>query len=286
MKLSDRAILLSLRISAWSATAVEKNGARAIERDNDASIGTVIARKALMPGFPELEKLKQHNTAFRHQFNEKTLAYSDGTRLAPVDTAQDLIRWCGEQMDIGAQLADDVSTAYPDHLQNAEDALGKLFDRKLYPSPAEIRNKFSYRLTPTVVPESDELRNFPGFSADEVDGIVQNAKQAQQEQFGEAMRDVWERIYKVTSAMHEKLSVPLGEKGGIFRDSLVGNMKELAALLPTLNIFGDPQIDSLARTLKAEGETNLNTLRTDAVARAEKAERARKLAEVAKSYLF
>jgi hypothetical protein len=287
MKLSERAILLSLRIHAWSGTAVEKNGARDVERAANAVSGTVRARKVLLPAFPELLAMQQFNVKFRNDFNERTLAYDEGTRLAPTATAQETIRWIGDTISEGEKLADALAFAYPDHLQLAEDKLGTLFDRRLYPSPMEIRNKFGYRLTPSVVPDTDQLRNFPGFSPEEVDNIVAKANESVKSQLGEAMRDLWTRVYDVTHAMHEKLSKPIGEKGAVFRDSLVRNVEELADVLPKLNLFEDPIIANMARYLKGDlSNTSLHMLRTDPTVRAERAERARKLAEVAKSYLF
>jgi hypothetical protein len=43
----------------------------------------------------------------------------------------------------------------------------------------------------------------------------------------------------------EKLSVPIGNEGGIFRDSLVGNLNELVEILPKLNINDDPRVGAL-----------------------------------------
>lgn len=285
MKLSDRAILASLQISQWTGTATEKGAAREIERINGAQYNVVRARKVLMPDFPELEAVQKHNTAFRNWFNGVTLEYQDSNRLMVVIDAQDNLRKIGEWIDAGEKLADDVGHAYPDHLDAAETKLGSLFERKLYPDMAEIRKKFGYRFSTSAVPEADQLRNFPGFDQSEVDKIVANAEQAMKEQVNAAVRDIWQRAFDATSAMAEKLTVPIEQKGSIFRDSLISNMQELAQLMPKLNLFNDPEIDRVAKEMAKLSAIKPEALRTEAGVRAERAAAARKLAEVAKSFI-
>jgi hypothetical protein len=44
-----------------------------------------------------------------------------------------------------------------------------------------------------------------------------------------------------------------GEKSeGVFRDSLVGNVRELAELLPAFNFNGDPAFDKLVKRIQNE----------------------------------
>jgi hypothetical protein len=285
MKLSDRAVLLSLRISQWTGTATEKNAAREIEKAKGAQDGVVRARKVLMPNFPELDAAQKYNTGFRNWFNECTLEYNAPQRLAPVLVAEDLIIEIGNRIKEGETYADAVATAYPDHLDNAETNLGELFDRTLYPSVVEIRNKFSYRLTTSAVPDADDLRNFPGFSQAEVDKIVANAETAMKEQVAGAVRDIWQRVYDATSAMATKLSVPIGDTGSIFRDSLVSNIEGLVDLLPKLNLFDDPEIAQTIKEMQVLPAMP-EMLRTDPRIRHERSVKAKALAEKAKSYLI
>jgi hypothetical protein len=46
--------------------------------------------------------------------------------------------------------------------------------------------------------------------------------------------------------MADKLAVPVGEKGSTFRSSLISNIRDLAEVMPGLNITNDPQLDALA----------------------------------------
>jgi hypothetical protein len=55
---------------------------------------------------------------------------------------------------------------------------------------------------------------------------------------------------------------------GIFRDSLVENVRELVAVLPSLNITGDPTLAAVAARMEALCRDDADELRDNAAARA------------------
>ena len=46
-----------------------------------------------------------------------------------------------------------------------------------------------------------------------------------------------------------KIDATTGKRSGVFRDSLVENIAELAAVLPALNVARDPELDRMARAM-------------------------------------
>lgn len=67
----------------------------------------------------------------------------------------------------------------------------------------------------------------------------------------EAKLDLYARMLEPMKRFVEKLSVPIGQQGSIFRDSLVGNINEMLTLLPKLNVDNDPQITKLIEDIRA-----------------------------------
>jgi hypothetical protein len=67
----------------------------------------------------------------------------------------------------------------------------------------------------------------------------------------EGQRELMRRLMAPVRAMATKLAeVPAdGKACPIFRDTLIGNLKEIAGLAPKLNIGGDAQIDQFAREI-------------------------------------
>jgi len=141
-----------------------------------------------------------------------------------------------------------------------------LFSEDFYPPPEKLigekiihrqgetsgkRGKyyFDYRYKPYAVSGSLE--------ADLVDESLSDLKkimqQETQEDFQQVIKDIWNRIFTVTSKLKDTMAKPEREdKNGdiqspIFRDSVIENIKDLVNIIPSLNIFQDPAIDQ-ART--------------------------------------
>ncbi len=97
--------------------------------------------------------------------------------------------------------------------------------------------------------------------------IEHQARKAQ----AEAMASLWKRLYDVVSKMADRLE----DEGAVFRDSLVNNIKDLAALLPKLNIAEDPDLERLGEYVTQRlCAVPPNVLRRDPAARKETAEQA------------
>ena len=87
----------------------------------------------------------------------------------------------------------------------------------------------------------------------------------------EAQRELMRRMIEPVRAMASKLAEqPKDGKGDIcFRDSLIGNVQDIAELVPKLNIAGDAAIDSFAAEMLKLARYSPKTLRDDKATRAE-----------------
>ena len=57
------------------------------------------------------------------------------------------------------------------------------------------------------------------------------------------MREPYERLYSHISRIVMRLS----DKKAVFRDTLITGLADLCAILPGLNLTGDPQLDDLRK---------------------------------------
>ena len=58
-----------------------------------------------------------------------------------------------------------------------------------------------------------------------------------------AVGDLWQRLYKAVSHFHEQC------KGGVVKDALIVNLRELCEILPRLNLTGDARLDEMQRRI-------------------------------------
>lgn len=137
----------------------------------------------------------------------------------------------------------------------------------------ELCQSFYFRTEPLPVPDAGHfegtIKSLLGVDADTVDIRIKDAMQ-------EAQRELMQRLIAPVKAMVAKLNEPVkeGKKSPVFRDSLVGNLKEIAELGPKLNIAGDPKIDSFVQEIKALTVATPDDLRESEVMRKDAATKA------------
>lgn len=287
MRLSDKMVRVTLSISQWLGTAAEKDGAALIERDAGAKTGTVTARKKVLPGCAELDAILKHNNAFRLWFYDQTLPWDDnGGRILPAPNAEDFMRGVGDKRAKGLELVNAFVAVYPDMYQKAQLSLGTLWDARAYPDPSVIRSKYGYKFHAEPIADMSDLRNFEGFTSEEMEERIIEAEQAAADRLANAQKDLWTRLFTGVNAMADKLAVPIGAQGSIFRDSLVNNLIELADLLPKMNVVADPALAKMVGDLKKNLlGVHPEALRNNPDIRAERARKAREMAEAAKAFL-
>jgi hypothetical protein len=66
----------------------------------------------------------------------------------------------------------------------------------------------------------------------------------------QAMQDLWERLYKVTKHISDRLSDDSDGKRKVLRDSVLDNALELCNLLSVTNVTHDEQLDWARKSLE------------------------------------
>lgn len=244
MALQDKAMLVSLNISVWSARKRDKRETSDLTIRKGARDGSVLVTKALVAK----EALKAINAA-------ATGARQDHYRLTlPWLQSGPSILASGVYFDYTAAMQTwraqfdaavvDFRDNYDSYIQQAQTDLNGLFDWADYPSPAKVARSFGFDVVTMPLPASADWRvtltdtEEARIKADITDRL-QSAEQA-------AMQDLWHRLFDGVTALHDKLGSYSGKREGSFRDSLVGNLVDLVDLLPKLNISDDANLTSMA----------------------------------------
>ena len=153
-----------------------------------------------------------------------------------------------------------------------------------------MRKKFYFGAEPLPVPAgthyTDTIAALLGTDVESTDRRVREAQvQAQQE--------LLERLLAPVIAMARKLAEkPKEKKNGktaediVFRDSLVGNIREIANLAPKLNLAGDAKLDQLIAEVERLSAVDPGTLRDNKGVRSEVQKQADELAKRLAAYSF
>lgn len=287
--LSSRAMLASVKISAWSARRVDKRVTAETNAAQRAAPDAGRYNKALLAK-DALAAITSAASAARLQHYALTLPWlDDGARILPAasydqyaDSMRDL------RADFDAAVADFIS-AYPAFVADARQRLAGMFSADDYPAPDAIAAKFAFATRVLPMPDARDFRVDVGDAA--AAAIRDDIERATREALAGAQRDCFQRVADVVGHMADKLAAykPAARDGdrveGIFRDSLIANVRDLADALPALNITGDSTLSAIADRMARLCDADADTLRQSDTLRAETAARAAAILSDVESYL-
>lgn len=240
MSIASKAMVLSLQIGMWSGHRLDKEKSAEVTRDANAAHGAARVNKHLIPK-EALAPISQAAGAVRNHFYSKTLPWKDnGDRLLTRVMYQQFIAEHGELQQQFKDAVDHFANhVYPAVREQAEFRMGELFKAEDYPAMSDIARRFYVSLDIDAITESNDFR-VSGLDADDVEKIKTDMEEALQSRITKAMQDVWRRVADTLGHFGDRM-----QGDAIFRDSTVTNLKEIAALLPGLNITNDPALSKI-----------------------------------------
>lgn len=272
-------MLGQLSIGTWNARVTDKSIARKVEDEAKAKNGSVTAGKKLMDGMLEFETVQKQATMHRNWWAEQTVPWFDnGMRGYHAARHMDLMVEVGDRRREWMEHVDAFLQAYPNLRAQREFDLGALFNDKDFPAPDVIASKFYFKVETIPVPNDEDLRIIDALPQEEVDRMVAEVEAATNAKVQQAMKHAAERLAEVVRTMHGKLSVKIGEKGSIFRDTLIENIAELVEIMPGLNVTDDPELAKLVKQAKKLTLYSPEQLRDDETTRDKAAKEAKALA--------
>ncbi|MFA5407879.1 MAG: hypothetical protein WC343_03810 [Bacilli bacterium] len=274
VSLSEKVLVCSLKLSLWRAVITDKNVTKETNDRYQAIQSAGTYRKRLMH-----EQLKDVNTAFRDvgQFHkEHTLPWSVGKSegILLVDHYQKYRDGLAEKIQTALDKVEDFIQSYTDHVYQAEQDLGEMFNSSEYPQASEIRDYFKIESNAYPVPDPKDWRI--ALSDEEVEELRAKFEANLQAKLSSSMENLWQRLYEPIKKMAETLS----QEDKIFKKSLVENIIDVIALLPALNITNDPKLESLRKEIEQRlCSHSPEILRTNNHARQDTATAAREIAD-------
>jgi hypothetical protein len=280
MKLSEKAMLVNLKISVWTARKFDPKVTQEIERSHNTRGDIGRFNKALV----SLKSVKKYQVIageIRTFHYANTLPWGDeGVRILPVKNYLDYTAKMREYKATFEGAIDEFIEEYPRLLEQASYDLNSLFDYHDYPSVSELRNKFGIDVSFAPVPEGSDFR--VTLAEDEVKSIQADIETRVRNSVQDAMYDVWNRLHTAIKHVTEKLRDP----DAIFRDSLIGNVKELCDILPKLNLTDNPDLIGIIHQVQDEiAELKPETLRESPIDRQDAARKADEIAKKMSGYM-
>lgn len=263
MKLNDRALLVQLNISQWTARKYDKRVTQEIANTHGASTQVGRYNKSLLAANDYLSNVHAMAGAIRTDFYHNTLAWGiEGTRLLPT---ANYLAFTAKYRKYKSDWDNAVTTfliEYPTLKHEARMFLPNgLYNEEDYPDVRELGNKFRMDMAVFPIPADDFRVNL---SNDEIDSIRSDVSRRVQEAQAGAMREVWQRLYDKVKHMADKLTALNTNEKARLHDSTIVNIRELCDLLPSLNVTDDPHLEAMRQQVEASlAATTTEDLRND-----------------------
>lgn len=242
--LSNRALLVSLTISQWSARKFDKAETAALAARHGTPTEVARVNKSLLPFAGTLEAVHKKSGEIRTWYYKNTLPWREATGIIRSEGYLDFVGTFRQQMADWNTLADKFTADYPQLQEASKMMLGSLYKDDDYPDPGTIRERFNIDVAFFPVPSSDDWRI--SLADTEMDDLRVQIEAKVRESEGVAMKDAWKRVHEVVSRARERLVQP----DAVFRNSLIENAVDLCKLLPTLNIADDPDLEQIRQELE------------------------------------
>lgn len=261
MSITDKAMVVTLSVSCWTARKQDKKVTAEVEKSHGAHdagrYNKLLVEKA------KLDPLTSHAGKIRQKHYEMTLPWLDnGGRLLPSRLYFNYQKAMVPLQEQFEELVNDFISEYDTKLvADARNRLGTMYDPTDYPPSSVLRRKFGIDIDVAPVPNATDFRVAVG--DEERQKIQEQITTRMEERQRKAMNNAWERVRDVVGNVVTRLDV----FKPVIHESLMDNAQTLAGLLPGLNILEDPKLDEVALRMRNELNWSANNLRKSLHAR-------------------
>ncbi len=248
MNLTRDAMLVGLRITAWSGRRHDRDASNHVAAAHEASSSAGRYNKLLLPK-DAFAALNATVSAARTTHYENTLPWDDqGSRLLTVANYERYV----ELMDgLNERLVRERARFVEDYDHNIDRArldLGKLFRIEDYPAREALMRRFTLRYRIVPVPDADHF--MARLACTDTERVRRNIESDIEERLHDAAADLWRRFGECIERVSDRLREDDRGKPLQFRDTMIENLRDLVDVAPRLNIFGDDRLAMLCDRVK------------------------------------
>ena len=280
--LAEKAMLVGLTIHGWQARKYDRKISREVAESHAATENAGRFNKHLLPGDAQsYEAVHNKGRELRTFYYDNTLPWSkDGQRILPTANYEAFSEGVRKFRREYALLAEDFIREYPILKDDARVLLNGMFNEMDYPTPEDMRGKYSVEIETLPLPTAADFRVSLGDT--DVKRIRREIELRLETEVVNANKDLWNRLRTAVDNMVFRLGNPDGK----FHNTLVSNLQDVLGLIPNLNFTDDPNLERIRETCERTLATHdPQTLRDDAALRAQVAAQAQEISNIMDAYM-
>lgn len=254
----QRAMLVSLKLSKWSATKYDKAISAEVAAKHNADADAGRYNKRLIPkGKNSYADVMTAFSALYADHCQQTLPWSDeGWRLLPMANHTKYVAMVRSHRSKIETLVEVFISDYPAIKDDVQRRVNGLFNPADWPSPMDLRKRFSVKVDYNPVPAGEDFR--VEMDTATLEEIARDTEARVTQAVQGAQQDAVERLHECVTRISERLNDPKA----VFRDSLIENARELTDVLTRLNVTDDPRIEELRARVEQLAQVSPEALRT------------------------
>ena len=252
VKIQNQAVLVAVNITKWSNAKTDHAITEEVTLSKGAQGNMIRVRKNLIRSAVVKALSRIAGQIRNNLLGDLCAPWGAGEYLLPVELIDQFDREWEKYEDHWNANLRELGNEYDNSVDQAQKILGDAFDPSDYPSKEEILAKYSLSKKIRNLPSGDDLRiALPQAKLDKMKADIEADVTSSIEG---AMQKVHERVAETLAHLIEKLSefgvdAKTGKATGVFRDSTVTNLTDLASILPSLNLTGDPKLTEASNSL-------------------------------------
>lgn len=244
--LADRAMLIYVAISVWSARKLDKKQTQKTITGAGATSDSARVNKHLLANADgALREVQKKAGQIRDYVAANTLPWDDaGNRMISNVQALTTIGELSAMIDEFNALVDLFVQEYPAMRAIAVANLGDMGDDSDYPQPDVVRKKFSVKLSYQPLPVAfGDIRE--GMSAAQAGAWESHHSALLKSQVSGALAEAWKLLREDLERYSARLQLKDDGSGKqqVFRDTMVTNLRNTCRMLKSLNVFDDADLN-------------------------------------------
>jgi len=245
--LDEKAVLISVKRRMYSPYKLDQ------EESKNYGAGNV--NKHLFEG--RHNKVKETISKFTEVYTyvkDNTVPWSTGVDMLNIEHYFDFTTGLRGLVDTANQAVDDLYDCWDDEVEADLDRLSQvailknkpnLADPSDYPTADDMKARFGIDVRYMPVPTTGDFR--VGISDEDKASLQKQLEDAEVNATKHVLNSMVEPMQRAV----EKLSVPIGNDGSVFRDTLIDNMVDVAERMNRVNISDDPAVQEKINDLRS-----------------------------------
>lgn len=239
-------ILVTLSITHWDPNVRDRKVSQAVAQQHNVTDSRMCRlRKTLVPKNDALREVfaVMREARLFHYANTHAWMF-DGPRFMAADAFAEYKVKMEAYKDRFEKAVLKFLDQYDELKDRARHVLGTLYNEEDYPSRELVGSRFTFTYSVQPMPEASQFNNL-GFSSEAVEEMRKNLEADMRATFERANRRLWQELYEKL----EKLSKKLQDEKSNVRQSTLDAVRNMAEMLPKLNVTQDARLEVLSNRL-------------------------------------